>query len=79
MDANVTKEYFWLPEIPLFYSISRSAVYVLINSGELPYSKVGRRRLVAKKDLDALMERHSTRGKTPQQMVEGEDEVPEDE
>jgi excisionase family DNA binding protein len=80
VDTRVAKEYFWLPEIPLYYSISRSAVYVLINSGELPFSKVGRRRLIAKKDIDALMERYSTRSQTlPQQTTEGDDEVPEDE
>jgi len=38
--------------------LSRSLLYELMGRGELAYVKVGRRRLIAHDDLEALIERH---------------------
>jgi excisionase family DNA binding protein len=42
--------------------LSRSTLYLLIKSGELPIIKVGRRTLIADDDLRFLIKRHRIGG-----------------
>ncbi|MWA02182.1 helix-turn-helix domain-containing protein [Actinomadura sp. LD22] len=46
----------WWPDAGHALSVSRTTMYELIRSGELPSVKIGRRRLVAVRDLDAYVE-----------------------
>jgi excisionase family DNA binding protein len=39
-------------------SLSRRGVEILIERGELPSVKIGRRRLIRRADIDALVDRH---------------------
>ena len=47
------------------YGISRSVVYVLMQSGGLPYSQLGRRRCIGRRALAELLAK-SVVGFTPQ-------------
>jgi excisionase family DNA binding protein len=37
--------------------LSRTTIYALMESGELPYTKIGKRRLIPRRALSELMER----------------------
>lgn len=39
------------------YGISRSVLYTLMGSGQLPYSQIGRKRILARKALADLLAR----------------------
>jgi excisionase family DNA binding protein len=39
-------------------SLSRRGIEALIGTGELPSVKIGRRRLIRRADIDALVDRH---------------------
>jgi hypothetical protein len=39
------------------YGLSRSVLYALMGSGELPYSQIGRKRIIARKALAGLLGR----------------------
>lgn len=39
------------------FGISRSVLYTLMGSGQLPYSQIGRKRIIAHKALAALLAR----------------------
>ncbi len=43
-------------EAAIALGVSRSTVYRMVSSGQLAVVKVGRRTLVAKSDLDALLQ-----------------------
>lgn len=47
-----------LAETALYMTLSRRKVGALVTSGELPSSKIGRRRIVDRKDVDAYIARH---------------------
>ncbi|MEM9615518.1 MAG: helix-turn-helix domain-containing protein [Actinomycetota bacterium] len=44
-----------IKEVAHFLRISRSKVYVLMNSGELPSVRIGSRRLVRRVDLERFV------------------------
>jgi excisionase family DNA binding protein len=44
-----------------FTGIGRSTLYALMGRGELPYTKVGTRRLIPRRALVALLAAHATR------------------
>ena len=47
-----------VPDAASMLSLSRRGVEILIGSGELPSVKIGRRRLIRRTDIDALIDRH---------------------
>lgn len=47
-----------VPDAASMLSLSRRGVEILIGSGELPSVKIGRRRLIRRADIDALVDRH---------------------
>jgi excisionase family DNA binding protein len=58
------------PIVPLAYGmddaaiaigVSPSNIYNLMKAGELPFTIVGRRRLVMAKDIEEFLERHAVR------------------
>ena len=49
------KQAYRIDEVCTAYGLGRTKVYELINSGELPSVRVGRRRLVLRTGLDALL------------------------
>lgn len=44
----------------LFVGLSRASIYKLMDRGELPYSKLGTRRLIPKRALVELLAANST-------------------
>ncbi|QUD86953.1 helix-turn-helix domain-containing protein [Phenylobacterium montanum] len=50
-----TKEAYRISEASAAYGLGKTKLYELISSGQLPSIKVGRRRLVLRSGLDALM------------------------
>jgi excisionase family DNA binding protein len=46
-----------IPEAAEYLRVNRSFVYTLLDSGQLPSFHLGRRRLIRREDLDALVER----------------------
>jgi excisionase family DNA binding protein len=47
-----------IPRASQTSGLSRAKLYEFMKSGELPYVKIGRRRLIADDDLRALIGRH---------------------
>jgi excisionase family DNA binding protein len=54
-----------LPEASAFLKVSRSTLYVLMASGDLPYVKIGKSRRVARAALVQLIHRHTQKGRIP--------------
>jgi excisionase family DNA binding protein len=48
---------FAIPEAQRFSTLSRATLYNLMESGELPYLKIGRRRAIPRRALLELMSR----------------------
>jgi excisionase family DNA binding protein len=46
-------------EAARYLSVSRSKLYAMMDSGDLPYVKLGKSRRVAMKELLGLVERHA--------------------
>ncbi|MCL4684961.1 helix-turn-helix domain-containing protein [Myxococcota bacterium] len=46
-----------LAEAARFSGLGRSKLYQLMDDGKLPYTKVGRRRILARRGLVAMLER----------------------
>jgi excisionase family DNA binding protein len=49
------RQWYDVPGAAEYTTFSRTFVYELMDSGRLPYSKVGRRRVISKASLDALL------------------------
>jgi excisionase family DNA binding protein len=47
-----------VPEAVEFTGLGRTTLYMLMDRGELPYAKVGARRLIPKRALVELIERN---------------------
>ena len=58
--AEEKKEYFSPEEITSRIGIGRTLAYRLLNSKEIPSYKVGRRRIVSRKDVEAWLERQKS-------------------
>ena len=48
---------FTIPDAVRYSGLTRTRIYELIQARELPSAKIGRRRIVRRVDLDALIER----------------------
>jgi excisionase family DNA binding protein len=48
---------FAIPEAQRFSTLSRATIYNLMESGELPYIKMGRRRAIPRRALIEMMSR----------------------
>lgn len=49
---------FSIPDAVRYCGLSRTRLYELIQARELPSAKVGKRRVIRRVDLDALIDRH---------------------
>ncbi|HAJ02300.1 MULTISPECIES: helix-turn-helix domain-containing protein [unclassified Brevundimonas] len=47
-----------IPDAVRYCGLSRTRLYELIQARELPSAKVGKRRIIRRADLDALIDRH---------------------
>lgn len=54
-----------LPDAAEWLAVSRSTVYAMMQSGDLPYIRIGQVRRVAVEDLRTYVERHRTRRERP--------------
>jgi excisionase family DNA binding protein len=55
---------FGLPEAEEFSGLTRTHLYDLMGTGELPFTKVGKRRLIPKRALVDLLQRRLVPGQT---------------
>jgi excisionase family DNA binding protein len=55
--AEERKEYLSPEEMAAWIGIGRTLAYRLLSSREIPSYKVGRRRIVSRKDVEAWLER----------------------
>lgn len=53
---------FHIPDAVRYTGLTRTRLYELIQSGELPSAKIGRRRIIRRIDLDALIDRAMNAG-----------------
>jgi excisionase family DNA binding protein len=49
-------EFLTIKEAAVLLRVSEPTIHRWIATGELPSSKIGRRRLIARKDIDAILE-----------------------
>jgi len=59
-------EAFTTEDVMQLLRIGRATLWRLLNTGELPSFKVGRRRLVLRRDLEAFLERLVAEQRPPQ-------------
>ena len=58
--AEEKKEYFSPEEMASWIGIGRTLAYRLLSSKEIPSYKVGRQRIVSRKDVEAWLERQKS-------------------
>lgn len=51
-----------VPAVAAFLAVSRSSIYSMMNSGILPYVKLGKSRRIRWSDVRELVERHRVGG-----------------
>ena len=56
------KEFLTIDELSEYLSMKKSALYALVESGEIPHDRVGRLIRFKKQDIDAWMEDHRETG-----------------
>ena len=61
MIADTTRRTFTVTEVGAILGIGRSSVYAAINRGEIPALTIGRRKLISRSVLAALLQEEADR------------------